>query len=688
VPHTNPYGRRLSGVAQLAIDGACDIALDDEGHIACVAARNAVVILDLHEPADPRIIGRLDVCGSGRQIERQGNIACMTARADGLFIFDVGDPLQPRLLCHYDTVELATGVCMSGDFCFVACRHMGVELIDISNPKQPKHAASILAGEAQSVFVSGQYLYVGAWVEREVMIFDISDPTRPVKCGACALDGYGDGLFVWQNTCFAAAGHHARTFHNRVKYQTYDFVVPDMLEDGYGCGHGLELFDVADPDRPALLSRLKAPPQFLSGNDLWDVSVSEGYAYWADSYAGLFIVNVSDPHAPTFAGYYRFPVSPDEPYHVQPSIQQPCGPLNGLAVGRGHVYLASVNFGIHIIEFAAARPIAPVKPFTPLAVADKKPGRHHPESVTQLLDAQVVFKTHAQVHAVGFLDRHAFVAAGTESLFVLDADSCVVQYTAAARGSCMDLKYYQDRILVAEGSAGFSVWKLSPSGLVCTARIATPQAARQVVVYDELAIAAVQLGANSVQFWDLTEIDAPHPLACFQERGNLYYKNIMNGLYQHRYAVVMPLKPAASFYDLANRDPIIRTSGDASTLCPLEDGMTVYREKLITVTAGKIYCEDQAEPLCPDGPEVKGWPVAIEDKLFLVNRHSGVILVYHIQDIANPVYLGQIDTGGHPETIMYHNDALWIPCGHWGLLRIDLTRQSFGNERRLISECP
>jgi hypothetical protein len=29
-----------------------------------------------------------------------------------------------------------------------------------------------------------------------------------------------------------------------------------MFEDGYGCGHGLELFDVADTDNPELISRL------------------------------------------------------------------------------------------------------------------------------------------------------------------------------------------------------------------------------------------------------------------------------------------------------------------------------------------------------------------------------------------------------------------------------------------------
>lgn len=683
VPQTNSYGRRLSCVRQLAIDGACDVALDEDGQIACVAARNAMVILDLQDPADPRIIGQLAVCGSGRQIERQGNLACMTARAEGLFIIDVGNPRQPRLLCHYDTIELATGVYIKDNYCFIACRHMGVEIIDISDPMQPKHISSILAGEAQSVFVSGQYLYVGAWVEREVMIFDITDPARPEKCGSCLLDGYGDGLFVRQDICFAATGHHARRLHNRWKYLDYDFVVAEMFEDGYGCGHGLELFDVTDTDNPSLLSRLKAPPQFLSNNDLWDVSVQDGYAYWADAYAGMFVINVTNPHKPAYEGYYRFPVSPGQTYRAQPSIQQPCGPVNGLAVGCGHLYLASVNFGIHVIAFEPAKPISPARQPSASTIEgwkDKSAGSDSAkdglemtrsiESPNQIPPAQMVFRTDGQVHGIDFHDSSILVAAGMASLFVLDAASCTVRHHVHTHGICMDVKYYQDRILMAEGSAGLSVWQLSPAGPICTARAETPETARQIVVYDELAIAVLQIGVNRVQFWDISDIESPSLLASFQEGGNLYYKNIMQGLYQHRYAVVAPLKPSTSFYNLEDRNNIYRESSDMRTMCPLEDGMALYRGKLLTVMAGKLYYDGVELFFGTDGPELKGWPSIIGDELFIINRHNGLIQLYNIQDINHPVYIGQIDTGGHPEKIVYFDNALWIACGHRGLLRI------------------
>lgn len=127
------------------------------------------------------------------------------------------------------------------------------------------------------------------------------------------------------------------------------------------------------------------------------------------------------------------------------------------------------------------------------------------------------------------------------SFYVLDAASLAVRYHVTTNGFCMDLKCSQDRILMAEGSAGFSVWQLSPSDPICTAREKTPQTTRQIVVYDEISIAVVIIGVNRIQFWAITDIDSPKLLASCQEGGNLYYKNIMDGLYQHRYAVVTPV---------------------------------------------------------------------------------------------------------------------------------------------------
>jgi len=54
----------------------------------------------------------------------------------------------------------------TGDYCFVTYRHMGVEIINVSDLCRPMHVSNVLAGEAQSVFVDGNFLYVGAWVNR------------------------------------------------------------------------------------------------------------------------------------------------------------------------------------------------------------------------------------------------------------------------------------------------------------------------------------------------------------------------------------------------------------------------------------------------------------------------------------------------------------------------------------------
>ncbi|MDD5604291.1 MAG: hypothetical protein PHG48_09515, partial [Eubacteriales bacterium] len=322
----NPYGPVLEESALLKLDQAQDIAVNRKGDKAYVAGGKKLYILDVGNPDDPKIISVLEGLGAGRQIaiDEENGIACVTARADGLYICGISDPHKPVLLCHYDTVELATAVFLSGGYCFVGCRHLGIEIIDVKNPSDPLHVCSVLAGETQSIYVEGRYMYAGAWMNRQIMIFDISDPAKPVHISSCMLDGFADGHFIRGGILYAATGHHSTRLVNRKKFQEYDFVTADMLNEGYGGGHGLEIFDIRDRKNPVFLSRIKTPPLFMGGTDTWDVVVSGDHAFLSDTWNGLFVINVKDPMKPFFEGYRRLGVYNQTKYLRQPSVQQLC----------------------------------------------------------------------------------------------------------------------------------------------------------------------------------------------------------------------------------------------------------------------------------------------------------------------------------------------------------------------------
>jgi len=213
---------------------------------------------------------------------------------------------------------------------------------------------------------------------------------------------------------------------------------------------------VADFGHPRLLSRIKTPPFFASGNDLWDVTVSGDHAFLADTYNGVFVINVACPEGPYFEGYRRLDVCLDAQYRHEPSVQQLCQPVGGLAVITGHVLAASAATGLHVLE-------APVDAPPPSRMAAARIRR----SSTIAEPVGTLFHPASQVHGLAIADQSLVVAAGDGGLYVLDdAPEPTVEEHVQTEGFAMDVKCDGQHFLVAEGSAGLSVWRLKSGHLV------------------------------------------------------------------------------------------------------------------------------------------------------------------------------------------------------------------------------
>jgi hypothetical protein len=222
-------------------------------------------VFDISNPAEPEMLGRIDGLGNTRQIVVKAGVAYVTSREHGVFIVDVSAPSKPELLCHYDAVEVATGIDLSGEVLAVACRLHGVEFVDVSNPKKPVHLSTARTGEAQSVAMRNGYAYVGVWGSSELVVVKATNPRKPEITSRCPLDGYGDGVAVRGKQVLVATGHHSRGSRKSRRRPG---------DPGYGCGHGLEIFEISDPASPRFVSRIKNPPWYRIGMDMWSVKVS------------------------------------------------------------------------------------------------------------------------------------------------------------------------------------------------------------------------------------------------------------------------------------------------------------------------------------------------------------------------------------------------------------------------------
>ena len=104
-----------------------------------------------------------------------------------------------------------------------------------------------------------------------------------------------------------------------------------------GVGPRLVVLDISNPANPTMVGRTEVLPDVMIG-----VAVAGNYAYVADYDAGLRIINVSDPAAPTEAGFYDTP-----------------GSARGVAVAGNYAYIADGGGGLRIIN--VSNPVAPTE---------------------------------------------------------------------------------------------------------------------------------------------------------------------------------------------------------------------------------------------------------------------------------------------------------------------------------------
>jgi hypothetical protein len=660
-----PYGSQLDTGYFLPLEGCADIAVDNHNY-CYVAHKNKFSLFSITKESRPALISELSGLGASRQIAIGNNAAFITARADGLFVIDLADIYNPALCARIDTVELATGIAVDENICYVACRHMGVELWDITNLKKPVFISRLPAGEAQSVFVKDAYLYVGDWMNRKVHIVDVSNPSLPRTISMLLLDGYADGVFIQDGYCYAATGHHSSKLKNRRKYQTYSYITAEMMDDGYGMGHGLEIFDISDPADPEFVSSIKFPPFYLSGYDTWRVKVHNDIAYVADSCNGLFVVNAADKLHPEILAHYRLPVMEDYTGQLTPpSLQKLSHPVSGLSVIKGKILLAGVTSGFHIINFDKA---------------DKEDGPEKPQKNMAAIKASRVFCCDGQVHSLSAYNSCIISACGNSGLYAIDAKNpFLVRHHLDTKGIAHDVQINGDDIYVAEGQQGLAKYHYTESiGFELLDRILFDHgntSARQVVCMQEHNMAAVQLGTHALGFVNIEKESKMEINSILPSEGMMYHRHICRKTLKG-FLAAMPLSSGLKWYGVNSKVPYKTGFELGLQACPIEGGAASDGDKMFFIfqRCYTVISHPHETPLLAkkpasriDGAKLKGMPFICGKKLLILNRTNCAAECLDITNEKNPKLIGSIELRGEPGFAMLHEDNIWFACGHAGI---------------------
>ncbi|MBI4977147.1 MAG: hypothetical protein HZC28_06665 [Spirochaetes bacterium] len=643
------YGAKLEPVATLDMSGAMDVCA--KGTYAYVAAQYNLFIVDIADPEKPVVVSKVIFGGKGRQIAVENNIAYVTARNDGLFIFDVKDPKNPKFICQYDTIELATGVQVNGSILAVAQRQYGVEFIDVSNPAKPVFISKIKTHEAQSVDIRNGYAYAGDWGAGRLTTIDISNPGIPKTVSERELQGYGDGVYVLGGLIFVSTGHHRRG-------------VPAPKaegDEGYGMGHGLEIYSLKDPSQPEFISRVQFPAFFDGGGfDMWSAEASGDLMYCADTFNGAFIVNIKDPKKPVVINHYN------------------PGMVVGITAVKDYVLMACGKSGFHIAKVAGALPCEreSEKPIQ-IPAYRAMPEKDHR-----------VYRPGGQVRNVAFLDGYALVAAGMSGLKVVKLWPEIEEVTTIrSTANIFYVSVYKDKAYISEGLNGMSIYQYEGKGQlrkIGAFRQENMGQVRQSVACEGGNYVLVE-HMNVFDIVDVSNPESPVTAASYRA-GIIYYDQIGLGMIDNRYACVHCHIKGIRWLDLLRNKKEIDTGLTVNSRFTIEGGVAALGKNMLVMDrggyrlAGPLETGIEKKPKITFGGKLLGKPSVYGTYLFVSDRITSRVGIVNISDLQKPVLIKEIGTKGNPGRAVVHEGSLLIPDAHNGLIIYDDFVRTLGLE--------
>jgi hypothetical protein len=285
-----------------------------------------IVIVDVSNPADPVEVGAYETPGAPQDVAvtvNSGQVYAFIAEQGpcgpafsrgiecqgGVRLLDISDATAPDEVTFYQTETSVRQVMVRDGYAYLAQRFCdmdrgcdgGLLVLDISNPTNPSEVG-FYDTPVGSVVIAGEYAYVDG-----LHILDISKPAAPTEVAsetgvrgqvAAVVDGY---VYIVDRT-------------------------------------GLQVVNVTEPGAPTLVAFYDpaGPAQAR------DVAITADYAYVADRYDGLAVIDVSNPQAPTEGGRYSFDL------------------LERIwAVTDNYLYLGETGTGLRVID--VADPAAPTE---------------------------------------------------------------------------------------------------------------------------------------------------------------------------------------------------------------------------------------------------------------------------------------------------------------------------------------
>jgi hypothetical protein len=309
------------------------------GQWAVLGEGNRVLVLDVSDPASPRLVGRSDDLGAPiTSLSLVGQRVVVGAGDAGLHILDVSLPFAPIEMGRWRGGPVRD-VAVAGMVAYVLDGTGRLVMVDIGNPAAMRDLGRSDAADFREVAVAGGTAWL-AGMRGPVVAVDVRDPNAPSVLSLTAVDDWIGGL---------AAGDGWMSIGHGDNVNLYDVTAPAFprllgtRKVGFGVTDGVivdrKLYVISGP-RPVLILELRAgllmeSTRLEHEGTSADIAVDGERIYLAISprlFAGDPLVNGlaiarGSQMLGTYAGF---------------------GPVLGVAVRNGLAYVAAGRHGVQV----------------------------------------------------------------------------------------------------------------------------------------------------------------------------------------------------------------------------------------------------------------------------------------------------------------------------------------------------
>jgi hypothetical protein len=255
--------------------GATHDGSPHDGPLDPIDASTACPIVELSAPTCTPVERSFFVTDTPVQRgQTRGNIAYLAQYIQGLGVIDVTNPAAPDPLGATTGTAFDVTTAVSGSYVALAAGNTGLKVVDVSDPTDPDEVGQITMRDDATAIEAWRLTSAGPgapiWVvdheTNRVTAFDISNPAAPEQIGDLALEDPSEARAVGDILYVAS----------------------------WTSGHGVDIFDVSDPENPALLANY---PMDLN---VYAPTIDGARAYVPNYNRGLIhVLDVTDPATPT-----------------------------------------------------------------------------------------------------------------------------------------------------------------------------------------------------------------------------------------------------------------------------------------------------------------------------------------------------------------------------------------------------